>query len=380
MSIITKQLAQAVVHEIGEEVDYHLNLMDDKGIIIASTDEARIGVQHDGALKILKEQLDEVPIDETQANERTRVGTNLAIHYENKIVGVIGITGPRSEVQKYGRIVRRMTEVLLEESIRQNAGKFNRRIIYRFVDDWLRTEQIQAQSSLFRNAQALHINVRIPRRCIVFSYQNHEELSRSMEGQHLMGLMDEVVRKSIESIPDSIYYHIASQQYCFLPAANDKAILTFIERVQSQIDTMFQHPLFAAFDGMEEGTILIRDVYDEAQQALNSCREGRTIVGFSELSLELLTNFITKEQAEVYLKKLFRTNLLDDVKEWIDLINLYFQHEGSITKMSDATFFHKNTLQYKLKKLAELTGYDIRIPSGSVYYFLAKDLFQQFYE
>ena len=95
MSLITQEIAEAVVHEIGSEMDYHINLMDEHAVIIASTDRKRIGMKHEGALRILREGIEELPIEEDDATETTRIGTNLAIHYQKSIVGVIGITGPR---------------------------------------------------------------------------------------------------------------------------------------------------------------------------------------------------------------------------------------------------------------------------------------------
>lgn len=84
MSLITQEIAQAVVHEIGLEMDYHINLMDEHGVIIASTDQKRIGMKHEGALRILREGIEELPIEEDDATETTRIGTNLAIHYQKK--------------------------------------------------------------------------------------------------------------------------------------------------------------------------------------------------------------------------------------------------------------------------------------------------------
>jgi carbohydrate diacid regulator len=43
-------------------------------------------------------------------------------------------------------------------------------------------------------------------------------------------------------------------------------------------------------------------------------------------------------------------------------------------------FVHKNTLQYKLKKLTELTGKDIRLPSDSAVFFMAMLFYQKLYQ
>ncbi|MFQ9679345.1 MAG: PucR family transcriptional regulator [Ruthenibacterium lactatiformans] len=49
----------------------------------------------------------------------------------------------------------------------------------------------------------------------------------------------------------------------------------------------------------------------------------------------------------------------------------YFAAEGSIQAAADALYIHKNTLQYRLKRLEELTGCDVRRPSQAPVFYMA---------
>ena len=49
---ISQETAQTIVEEIGREIHEHINFIDNRGYIIASTDEARIGDLHEGAKRI----------------------------------------------------------------------------------------------------------------------------------------------------------------------------------------------------------------------------------------------------------------------------------------------------------------------------------------
>ncbi|HIU15255.1 MAG TPA: helix-turn-helix domain-containing protein, partial [Candidatus Ventricola intestinavium] len=42
------------------------------------------------------------------------------------------------------------------------------------------------------------------------------------------------------------------------------------------------------------------------------------------------------------------------------LILSLYRHNGSITKTASERFIHKNTVQYKLNRIAEMTGYNPR--------------------
>ncbi|MEG1699380.1 MAG: helix-turn-helix domain-containing protein, partial [Oscillospiraceae bacterium] len=59
----------------------------------------------------------------------------------------------------------------------------------------------------------------------------------------------------------------------------------------------------------------------------------------------------------------------DEIAQWVTILETYYKEEGSITATADKLFIHKNTLQYKLRKLKEQTGYDPRsIHYSSLFY------------
>ena len=71
---ISKDVAQAIIEEIGEEIQEHMILTDSNGYIIASTNHSRIGTIHKGALRIITEGLDELYISKEMETETTKMG------------------------------------------------------------------------------------------------------------------------------------------------------------------------------------------------------------------------------------------------------------------------------------------------------------------
>ena len=134
---ISKIAAQAIVEEIGEEIHEHVNMMDAEGVIIASTNSARIGQTHEGARRIITEGLPELYITGDMENETTRRGINLPLIVRGEIVGVVGITGEKERVVGYGKIVRRMTEIMVTDSIQKDKKRYDQRVRYRFIQEWI---------------------------------------------------------------------------------------------------------------------------------------------------------------------------------------------------------------------------------------------------
>ncbi len=45
--------------------------------------------------------------------------------------------------------------------------------------------------------------------------------------------------------------------------------------------------------------------------------------------------------------------------DYMDILKLYFENNCSITQTANATYYHQNTLKYKIKAIKEILGYDI---------------------
>ena len=132
---LTRHSAQAIVNDIGGIVHQNINMMDKNGVIIASTDKSRIGHLHEGAVRGIGEKLPELYITPECATNSTRVGLNLPIIHMGECVGVIGITGGYEQVKDYGRIVKKMVEILIRENSEQDEKRLKTRVVSRFLED-----------------------------------------------------------------------------------------------------------------------------------------------------------------------------------------------------------------------------------------------------
>ncbi len=117
METLTDELAENIVSKIMETVNNNINVMNKKGIIIASGNKSRIGTIHEGAL-IAIQRKSEVNIDEKQSKnlKGTYPGVNLPIEFQNRIVGVIGITGNPLEVLCYSKLIKMTAELMIEQA------------------------------------------------------------------------------------------------------------------------------------------------------------------------------------------------------------------------------------------------------------------------
>ena len=96
---------------------------------------------------------------------------------------------------------------------------------------------------------------------------------------------------------------------------------------------------------------------------------------FESLRTELLLDGLSRDSKLEYLQRIFRGCSAKEAAEYVELLEVFFSVEGSLQKAAQQLFIHKNTMQYRLKRLAEITGLDVRKPSQAPSLYLAMLLY-----
>ncbi len=94
IKLLSIKLAEEIVHQTMLRLHHNINVISVDGVILASGDKERIDSIHEGAIQVAKTGMP-VLIDETLSKEfyNCKPGINLPIKFNDKIIGVIGITG-----------------------------------------------------------------------------------------------------------------------------------------------------------------------------------------------------------------------------------------------------------------------------------------------
>ncbi len=90
---VSRKQARDLIAEISAVVDIDINIMDDTGTIVASTDDERIDQFHEGAQMLIRDRRSELIVHYDNEFRGCRKGINLPLIYKDKIIGVIGLTG-----------------------------------------------------------------------------------------------------------------------------------------------------------------------------------------------------------------------------------------------------------------------------------------------
>lgn len=344
---ISKSSAQQIVEEIGKVVHQNINLMDETGTIVASNDHSRIGNFHQGAYQIITEHLPELYItpELERALPMVRAGINLPIEVDGQVEGVVGITGAYEEVIQYGQIVKKMAEILVRERIAMDEQRLDLRVRSRFLEDWILSDGLGQPQTLSQRGFALGIDIRIPRRCMVASVRNRTYYTNSLEGQQLIESVEQEVERFLSGRSHLVLRN-AARQILLLPSQSTRALETLGRELAGNILKKFQVQLIVGIDGKQEA---VHGAYLQANRAWRVANHSRDpIICYETLSTELILDDISQDAKRQYIAKIFGNCAAHRIREYIPMLEAWFEAEGFLGKAADALYIHKNTLQYRI--------------------------------
>lgn len=368
---ISESSAQQIVEEIGKLVGQNINLMDETGHIIASNDPSRIGNFHEGAYRIIENHLQELYItpELEQSLSMVRQGINLPIVVEGNVEGVIGITGSYDAVIQFGQVVKKMAEILIKERIHLDEERLDTRIRSRFLEDWVLGDGLSNPRLLSERGYALGIDIRKPRRCMVVSVQNLSYYTTTLEGQQFIEQAEKVVASHMEQYPGTIILRNAARQIILISRRSTEEIKSIGIALSNQINAQLRVHAIIGIDGTSE------DVHGGYLQANRAWRvaphSDGGVVCYENLTMELILDMIPQKSKIEYLHKIFPGCSNGEIRDFSALLEAYFQAEGSLNAAAESLFIHKNTLQYRIRAMAEATGLDVRKPSCAPALYLA---------
>ena len=379
---ISKNSATQIVEEISKLVKQNINLMDETGHIIASRDKSRIGDFHYGAYKIISENLEEYYIDEDDLSKGIKKGINLPLELDGGIVGVIGMTGGYEEVITSGKLLKKMTEILLMESRANYRQLMNKRVRNAFYEEWLINGGYKS-ADLEDRGMAIGVDINIPRRILIASIDELDNYKDSQQGQSKIAKFENDVDTFLSRNNYKMHFRNASRQIIIVDNMVTDKLAAFAKELADYIREKEGVELNIGIDG--ENNADMHDAYVQAHRAWNvAASEHEQIICYENMSLELLISNVPVEIKLEYLKKIFKGEYGDDIGDVIALLKAYYDAQGSIQKAADALYIHKNTLQYRISRLKDTTGLDIRKPTESpalfIAYIIADELINEKYD
>lgn len=349
--MLSREVAQNIVIRTMEILNYNINVMNEKGVIIGSGEQDRIGKTHEVAKQIqIKKDIIEIHKDDQETWEGVKPGINLPIYFQGEIVGTVGITGAPSEVRKYGQLVKMTAEMILEHSFLLQQIQYDERIKREFVNEWI-TDKDLSDGLFIEKAKTLGIDLYKSRGTAIIKLQKLTSRNYRKQLEKLEEALKPLLHK--EDVISIINEHIVVVKV----AESDDELTNIVK--QWSVYFKNQDLIFSTGRVYEE----YNHIYYSYVQALHTIDVNKKLG-----ETERVTKYEDKA-IEVLLHNLFKsddaiggfptTNLLPNIKEDINLLDTldkFIENNGQINKTASDLFIHRNTLHYRLHKIERLTG------------------------
>ena len=347
---ITDELAQQIVDSAKAVIGWNINFIDRHGRIMASTDEKRIGTYHKvGATAARLRQVQTV--HENRPEDGVSKGVNYPIIMDQQVLGVIGITGEPDVVSQYGFLLTKICEVFLKEyGLNEEA----------FSEQEYRSRQVMALIYHDRDTMQQMADERP-------ELTEHLYVAAVFRGYDGDGRAD-AFRKTMTAACGDLGISLFTYIY------PDSFVLIIPRGAYPQWDKQLSrwkgqfYPSVRVGIGTEEPFHRVYESYRFAKLALQAAADRDV---FSVHADDMKLTFLL-QSLSAPLRRRYRQDVCKDLTERdIHLLQVYYRQNLSIHKTADILSIHKNTLQYRLKKIAETTGLDPRSFDDAVTLYIA---------
>lgn len=374
---ISQQAAQNIVDEMKASIHQDINIMNEDGMIFASTNPARCGKIHQGAAQLLRSGQLSLVIWEDDPQQGVQQGINLPIVIDGKTLGVIGITGAPEKVSIFGDIIKRMTEIMVESVRQKEQADLINRAKGLFIENWLFAERVD-WTELEVRGRLLGIDIWAPYTIALLHLTDREQDGSSTEdpGEMRSSLALRMIHHHIQENRNNCCAVLRSNIIVLLCRCSHSEAAAKIRDICQDIEGYYPVWVSGGISGASRTPQDIRRCYLEARTAstVAARSSGHRVFFYDEASLEFLVQSIPKSIKEDVSRLIFSSCSQQEQEEFIQTICLYFDEGGDIRRCAEKLFIHRNTFQYRMDCLKKKTGYDLRRPKDAIRLYLSIQL------
>jgi carbohydrate diacid regulator len=368
---LSTRLAQDIVARTMRIIPFNVNVMDAHGVILASGDPARVGALHDGALLALaKRATVEVDAASSRLLHGARPGINLPLMVDGQLCGAVGLSGEPEAVRQFGELVRLTAEMILEQA--SLAGELQRDSRYReaFVLNLIRPDA-GARGDL--EAWGRRLGVDFKRMQVVFllalpgdAVEDNEALA-ALQRLQLALLARQPALLSATAGPHELVILDMMQPDTREADGRDADSMKALARRHAALAALVQElagtPAVLTMGLASSGIGAAAVSYQSAQAAARIGRlrqPGQAMHSYHALALPvLLSGLDAGWQAMELRRPLARIARERSGAGLLRTLQAWFACDESSAATAAALAIHRNTLDYRLRRIEAVTGLDL---------------------
>lgn len=379
--VLTPELAQEIACDIGRITGFNVLITDRESVVIGCGDRARLGTVHEASYEVLRTRRAAThTAGQAERLRGVRPGISLPIRVGAEVVGTVCLTGEPEEVHRFGLVVRRQTEILLEEAALVRSRLLHERAVDDFVRDIaLYDPEVVDAESVEARATELGLDPRLARTALVLDTRPAPP-SPDTPPVSRMSLL-RTVREEFHGRQD-VAGEIAAGRYAVLHPSSaggapaERAAL--LERCALLVELVRErHGVDArmAVGDPGSGAAGMSGSYRDAAAALRigpALDPAARVLVAAELRIPRLVASAVRQERLRYTHAVLGT--VRGRPDWPVLRETLIAWGESGCRLvgaAEALGVHRNTLLYRLEKIERLSGQPVREPVTALALYLA---------
>lgn len=301
----------------------------------------------------------------------------LPLKFETKKIGFLYVDENMTTIKELGNVLKSMAELIAHQSYFTDILTSEEKRADQLMYDLLYNEEMKAEElkrvfesfgmDLSKNRLAIFLEISDPG--YLFLYDKE-----IVEGERERKIAR--IKRGIKSVLASFYTH-HKDNLCFYIGGNNFLILKdmgenakdYQEEFKKTMNSLFFNlknelmtPITIGVGEFKPGVRGIKDSFEEAKTALRFGKQtwgNGKIFHFDSFGVVApLFSGVTGGNIS------FSQNIIHSLENYPELLSslrYYFEYDLSLSKTAKKLKIHRNTLVYRLEKIAEVTGFDPRI-------------------
>jgi carbohydrate diacid regulator len=340
----------AIMHAVADIVKPHnLLIANPEGIIVASSDEERIGTYHAGAFDAARERtIVEITEEDAHRYEGSIPGINSPIIKNNKVLGVIGISGNPQDVRQISTLIVLTTNLFLERSTEDKRNERRKEIREALTELILGNSQI-SNSEFWDLSKLLGVEYISPVTPILINTpKDNLNFHTVLENFKESGILD----------PSKDLILKINDGYFFLKSHIKGDVPTFMQSIIDSEDKLgIKIIKVASGYQLNEENLLYQSYL--VTQAFKNCIYQKKIYCAADPDDLVLVDYSNSGYS---LARIFVLDIIEIIdaqtSSWIyDTMEAYLHEDGRIQGIADYLGIHKNTCIYRVNKILKISGF-----------------------
>lgn len=326
-----------------------INIMDIAGIIVASTEQHRIGDFHKGASEVIETKRMVMIYEHNEKDyPGSKKGCNMPIMTDGSLVGVVGVFGEPDTVMEIANLLRVYVAQYFQQKFQTRRQRMETEARTQLLDILLSGRE-DDRRQIMQLSNVIQVTLQFPLQVVIFSIENGRQ-------EHNLNRAEELERTLLSAgivRPHRDVYGMQNRSYVL--------VCRDMDFCSSFKEILKNHPGYRiSIGGRCQDYVDIVRSYEEAMVLGSLVKEPISNIRNRDNKIKYLFHCMTVYTGGWYVEELYQRLAGNTDRSSINTIletaGVYYEEAGSVAKAAERLHVHKNTLLYRMNQLFRILG------------------------